>query len=301
MKHFLVKFSTCCLILIICVSVFFTLIDIKGWSDSTYKHFTSKGQKSLIVGTSRAAQGVVPAILNERLKTSGVYIPFYNFSLNVSESPFGELYYNAIRKKLGDTPEHNSIFVICVDPYALSDTEDELFPGNKRREYGGRLDKICHFCRPNFSYLFRYCRPNEWRNQYYEFLHDDGWLQINAEIDSSSVASRTEAKMNDYNQIFISQSEYRLRWLGRIIQLFQENGQVFLVRLPISKPMMQWEDEKWLDFNDDMRRIAKEFGVCYFDFTDQNEKYRTTDGNHIYKDDAALFSSALCDSILVKL
>jgi len=299
-KRFAVKTLSALLSFMVSVVICFAIMDVKGITDATYRKFTSKGQTSLVVGTSRAAQGILPRVLNDGLSSYGLDLPIFNFSFNVAESPYGEIYYHAIQRKLGGNTAHNSLSIVCVDPFAISDKPDEL-KGNCRREIGGMLDRIKRYYRPNFSYLFRYCYPREWKNMHYEELQDDGWLRINAEMDSISVSNRKSNKKDEYTQISIIPSPYRMDWLRKTIQLLKTNGLVILVRIPTSSFMNEWEDKQWPCFSDDMKRISEELEVIYIDFSDQYDSYETTDGNHLYKDAAADFSSALCDSIRLYL
>lgn len=296
MKKFVKKLIIYIAIVFLSIVILFFIIDAIGWSDHNYKRFTSKGQQSLIVGTSRAAQGIQPLIINEKLSSTDFELPIYNFSFNVGESPYGELYFNAIKRKLGENNDKNSIFIVSVDPFGLA-VEQKQDEGNYR-EYGRTLDKIRHFYKPQIYYLFNYCRPEKWRSSGYQTLHDDGWLEINVKFDSLSLKENIKRKMDDYNSHVISPSDYRIHWLVETIKLFKQNGTVFMCHIPISCEMSEWEDRSWPDFDKEMYEIAEQLNVCYFAFKKNRNDYRTTDGNHLFKDDGAFFTSDLCDSII---
>ncbi|TXE17115.1 hypothetical protein ES692_10680 [Psychroserpens burtonensis] len=90
MKSFIVKtmiffFFSILLFLGVCSQV-------DGYSDSFYINFTTPKQSSLILGTSRAAQGLQPKIFDTILKKQ-----FSNYSFTVLHSPFGETYLNSIK------------------------------------------------------------------------------------------------------------------------------------------------------------------------------------------------------------
>ena len=70
-----------------------------------------------------------------------------------------------------------------------------------------------------------------------------------------------------------------------------------MCRIPVHPQMMAIENRFWKNFDTDMSAIAEKYKIPYFNFTDQNQQYRTTDGNHLYKEDGAVFTKSLCDSI----
>lgn len=274
-----------------------TVVDILGWSDPYYKRFTSKTQQSLIIGTSRAAQGIVPEVFNMPSKYSLNIKPVYNFSFDIVYSPFGEVYYRAIRRKICDNSDDTVlVFIIAVDPMALS--IETGMDKTKLREYDGPLAKISLYCRPQYGYLFRFCHPYFWHMNDCSSLHDDGWLEIKGiPMDSISICKRTELKMLDYNGFSITKSDYRLYWLEKTIDMLQQRGEIFMCRIPVSSEMREWEDGQWPEFDDDMFAFAESKGIRYFPFSGWSGTLKTTDGNHLYKDDARVFTAALCDSI----
>lgn len=296
MKRFVVK---CVLWFVVCVTIAalaYSIIDGLGYSDHAYRRLTSHGEKSLIVGTSRPAQAIQPSIMEDCLQNLPYAHPVYNFSFNVGESPFGEVYYKAIKKKLGRNEDCNSLFIIAVDPFALSVEQEQ----DKKhfREEGRTLDQIKWYYRPQLKYLFLHCKPREWVRMKHECLHEDGWYEITPlSMDSDRVAENIQMKMTDYNSYRIVSSPYRLEWLERTITLFQENGTVFMCRVPVSSEMTTWENQQWPSFDEDMMALANKYGIRYFAFADQRNAYRTTDGNHLYKEDGAIFTKNLCDSI----
>ena len=76
---------------VICCHIF-----SENFIDYYYAKITNEGQ-SLIIGTSRASQGIIPDSVMRNTRFDG---PMLNFALSSFDSPFGEAYYNAIKKKL---------------------------------------------------------------------------------------------------------------------------------------------------------------------------------------------------------
>lgn len=297
MRKFLLGTLYVLAIMLVSVMVLLALLDRMGWSDSDYKRFTSGRQQSVIVGTSRAAQGIRPEVINSYFAISATSKPVYNFSFTVNASPYGEVYYEAIRKKVEANPSKGSLSIISVDPYSLSD-DTALDSERRKRESSQMLNKVRLYTRPQFGYLLRYCRPQVWRTSRECTLHDDGWLEIkDIPMDKESVAVRADRKMTEYGQITILPSEWRAHWLREIVELLQNNGEVYLCRIPVSEAMKAREDEMWPTFEDDMSDLADGCGVRYISFADFAGQYRTTDGNHLFKEDAMTFTECLCDSI----
>ena len=81
MKRFIVQFS---IIALIALSLFIWIFSFAdGTNDPFYLRFTSPKQNNLIIGTSRAAQGLQPKILNGICQTE-----FYNYAFTLGRSPF---------------------------------------------------------------------------------------------------------------------------------------------------------------------------------------------------------------------
>lgn len=297
MRSFLKSLLVFSVIILSLVLAAYTAIDALGWSDWAYKRFTSKGHKSLILGTSRAAQGIHPDIIDSKLNGLGYSLPIYNYSFTMTASPYGEVYYNSILKKLSPEMYKDGLFIMSVDPWCLSlsneDTKDRL------REEEECLNGMDLFMKPNFLYLWKYSKPLKFDRVM--TLNDNGWLEVNVPMDSVSLLERIEKKKKEYRIVDIKKSEYRINWLIKTIEMLKVKGKVYLVRIPASEYFFDMEKMYWPEFESDMRAIAKKQCVDYISFSDVFGKYRTTDGQHIYKDDGVRFTKDLCDSIMTRL
>lgn len=58
-----------------------------GYTDPFYIRFTTPKQNNLILGTSRAAQGLQPDVFKDILETD-----VYNYAFTVTHSPYGPTY-----------------------------------------------------------------------------------------------------------------------------------------------------------------------------------------------------------------
>jgi hypothetical protein len=287
--------TTICFIVLITTLLFSVIyvIDISGWSDWAYKRFRSSGEKSLILGTSRAAQGLRPEIINSEMAGLGYHLPIYNFSFTMMSSPYGEIYYNAIKKKLSTESFRNGLFILSIDPWSLGfinhETEDSL------REKGDCLEGVDYYMRPNIQYILKYARPLTYDKAL--ILHDDGWLEVTVPMDTVYVLERSRKKEIEYENMFFVKSEYRLLWLCKIIRLLKTKGTVILVRIPAAVFFKDLENKHWPTFDEEMDEFARRENVLYISFENRFGCYQMVDGQHIFKDNAAFFTKELCDSI----
>lgn len=280
------------IVILLLVGVLF-LIDGLGWSDWAYKRFRETDEKSLILGTSRAAQGIHPDVIEKEMSNMNFAFPIYNFSFTMPSSPYGEVYYKAIEKKLYSQSYNNGLFIVTVDPWSLGFEEEENEVN--LREKDGCLAGVKTFMKPNFIYLWKYARPLSFSSAMK--LKDNGWLQVNVPMDSLSVKKRIDNKKYQYKDKKSCKSDYRIKWLVKTIQMLKTRGYVFLCRIPASQYFYEKENANWPKFEEDMLNIAEKNGIPYFSFKNVLLKYRTIDGQHLYKDDGAIFTKDLCDSI----
>ncbi len=96
-------------------------------------------------------------------------------------------------------------------------------------------------------------------------------------------AKRVRNLLNDQRKeaLEVGYSPLRYEYLRRTIELLSTTGNVRVVRLPISRPLLAIEDSLMPDFNERMRRLADQMDVPYIDFTDSVDRYTYTDGGHV--------------------
>jgi len=272
-----------------------------GKTDPFYLRFTSKKQHSLIIGTSRAAQGVVPKVLNRILNKEKFEGPIYNYSFTVLHSPFGETYYKAIKAKI-DGATNKGLFIVSIDPWSIGSRTDL----NYLRETKMELAKISSYNNyPNYDYL-----NNAYQGSYFHllkkkiiyddkfFLHDDGWLEISLILTPELIKKGSEQKINNYKKKELPNykiSLERIKYVEKTIQMLKKYGQVVLVRLPVDERML--EVEQLLDpiFNQRIKKMGEKHGCEVFIYND--EDYLFPDGNHLHKESGKTFSIKLANDI----
>jgi hypothetical protein len=269
-----------------------------GHVDAFYGRFTSPPAGSLIIGTSRAAQGIQPAVLEASLGQQ-FEKPLLNYAFTLTHSPYGPAYLRSIQRKLRPTIK-NGLFIVAVDPWSLSLAGPEgSFPED--HSFIGELHQVSQ--NPNLPYLTRYQTKPLYRllldyATATERLHPDGWLEVNIGTDSAQVRARTARKLEDYRLLAARQhlSAGRLEALRQTIRLLKQHGRVYLVRLPVGPSLLRLEQSYQPGFDQLMRQTATALAVPYLDYSAQ--PYATTDGNHLQKSASSEFSAQLSKDLL---
>ena len=271
---------------------------LRGGVDAFYGRFASPAAGSLILGTSRAAQGIRPAVLAARL--GGQFEgPMLNYAFTLTHSPYGPAYLASIRRKLRPEVRHG-LFIVAVDPWSLSaagraDTAVvEQFPEDN--SFIGQLHQVSQ--NPNLAYLTRYQTKPLYRLPLdfataTERLHPDGWLEVNIGLDSAQVRARTARKLQDYLQLAATQhlSAGRLAALRQTIAFLKPHGRVVLVRLPVGPGLRALEQHYQPGFQQRMQQLAAAFAIQYLEYS--AAPYVTTDGNHLQKAASKKFTEQL--------
>jgi hypothetical protein len=279
---------------------YFILIQIDGSSDPVYLRFTTPKQASLIIGTSRAAQGLMPEILNDKLGRNDIY----NFSFTIEHSPFGPVYLNSIKKKLL-TEVQNGIHIVAVDPWSISTPKEDVNNANNFKERKLALGNTPFInTNPNLWYVWKnYNEPLYTlvlKPKSKMFLHNDGWLEVTVKMTDEAVQERTKRKLFEYTKDKLyayAGSPIREEYLVQTLELLKQHGKVYLVRMPVSNVMMDLENKYMPDFDHKMKTISTQLGTPYFDLTVLNDSCAFTDGNHLYKDSGKMVSEYLANKL----
>jgi hypothetical protein len=298
MRTFLTK--TIAFAALIIASVYGVLIQADGGTDPFYLRFTTPKQSSMILGTSRAAQGIRPDVLNPLLD----HPDLFNYAFTVQHSPYGPTYLKSITQKL-DTATIDGLFILSVDPWSISSTGIDPNDTLQFHELGGALALVPRVdVDPNLPYLL-----HSYRDHYIKifapspmFLHENGWLEVSISMDEASVQDRTARKIESYrnSSLPIFQfSQERLRYLVKTIQFLQQYGTVMMARLPVHPELMAIDDQLMPDFNRIIEATARARHIDYYDMTHLNEQFGYTDGNHLSKESAIEVSELIASRVLV--
>jgi len=302
MKKFLIKLSPYVLGLLVIHFFWSTFAD--GNTDGDYRRFTGNNPNNMIIGDSRSAQGIVPQILDENINNH----QFFNFSFNIVASPFGSVYLEAIKRRL-DPKTKNGIFIVSVNPWSISSTrntenveefpEEELSSLRNMHFYDLNVNYEYLIKNYNKSWYFLYRDSERQGLRSNSYLHQDGWLEVTVDMDSTEVKKRMVSKIEDYQGYAKAKkiSPKRIEALKETIRFLQKHGRVYLVRLPASKNIVEIEKKTFPDSDILFKNIASEFNIKYFNFIDDNSDYQYTDGNHLYKDSSKILTKKIADSI----
>jgi hypothetical protein len=303
MRSFLLKIS-------VALGIAFAMHVIAGFfsgghTDDFYLRLTTPRAKSMIIGSSRAAQGIHPDSLQRVCAALRRDLPIFNFAFTSMASPFGETYWKAIQSKI-DTGTTSGLFMICVEPYTLGgihvEAEKEQ-PKDLIEEKGILYNAHILNSYPNWEYLLKHYSYGWGRlaltslgfyNDFTE-LHSNGWLEVRLKVDSATAQHRANDvlydKRNDVGNFALS--PYRLHWLRETIAYLKRFGKVVMIRVPVSRQFYDFEQALAPSFDDTMQAEADHHEIEYINFQYMAESLTYKDGHHMQLTSTAIFSSGL--------
>lgn len=269
--------------------------------DEFYGRFTTPKQHSLILGTSRAAQGLNPEVINQELGRNDLF----NYSFTNEHSPYGPVYLRSIQSK-HDAIGHDGIFILTVDPWNIGSDKNNPDDESLFRENDLMLHGMWDVnSSPNLLYLLHY-----YEGSYYNILkkkqdpqlhlRPNGWLEVMVPMDSTSVEKRTKDRLKLYREETLKRyafSSSRLSWLGKTVEYLKPFGKVYLVRLPVSDEMIDIELEQNKSFDVIIREFASTMNLPYLDLSSDNDSIAFTDGNHIARGSTPIVSRKVAEFI----
>jgi hypothetical protein len=283
-----------------CVWAACTAVLFNGHTDDHYERISSPRQAALILGTSRAAQGLVPEEIDARSLGSAARL--YNFAFTSATSPYGRTYYEAIERKLVRLPlGQPGLFLLEVSPLAISIGKGKAATFREDEGFLAKLHSVS--LAPNVEYPFYVAdrgydiidrTVRRWRGRTRLFLHADGWLEVTP-VEAGRVEDNIRTKLEDYGATFEA-NEYspeRAAYLERTLALLTPLGRTALVLVPIDPRLRALERGYMPDFDARMRALAERWQVTYADLSDLDAEVATNDGNHLRRDSARRVSREL--------
>jgi hypothetical protein len=311
MKKFLYRIILFLITISLLLGLYLVFIIIyPEYVNTEYYRFVTPRAHSLILGTSRAAVGIQPDIINRKIYDGKPILTNHAFSIVASK--YGPLYFKELKQKI-DTSKTNieSIFVLSVDPWVLSEDstnfptkEEDLWENNNPIPVG-KLKRVD--INPNFEYLWNY-----WGNRFLPFkecfkhlinysdiwtLESNGWVNIDVPMDSATINRRIKDGIDSYKENKMVYNPVRFKYLRITIEYLSKYGHVYLVRIPITKPMYELETKKFPDFDLYMDTLVADYKVKYINMFHQTSGYDFVDHHHMAKNSALFFSEELADSI----
>lgn len=277
-----------------------------GTADPFYQRFTTPKQSALILGNSKAAQGIIPDVLDQKLfQKFGSKI--YNYSFTVYNSPYGPVYLESLTNKL-DEKSKVGYFVVTVDPWSIS--SDIIDPNNsdhfeEKDLFLAAIKNVCSH--PNLTYFIHWFDLSFYEIILMRFkndlskLHDNGWYETTGDMNENAVLKRREFMVNFYGDFLnkYSYSEERFKFLQKTIKFLKTKGPVYLVRMPLHQDILEVENKLDPNFNSKMDSLAEQINVPYFNFEENDNRWVFKDGLHLTVESAKDFSSELSQRILL--
>ena len=249
----------------------------KNKFDPYYVKLLNKTDRGLILGDSRALQGINPECLN---------FPTFNFAFTIGHSPYDDSYLKLIIKKVDTISKVKRYHIISLTPWSI------LNPENADQDINPYFSEKLNlpFTKPNWEYIAKF-----WDLSFVNSLKllrskgyttNFGWNNQN--IDSSElhkeyprrVREKIQNYKSKYNKQKITLESHRVKNLINIIEFMKKTGSISIVRLPVSKEMLELENQMFPSFNDLCIELAKGNNIEFVNLTDLH--IQTTDGNHIW-------------------
>lgn len=303
MKSFFIKLIVFSIMLI----SFYSLLVYKlsdDFVDIYYKKFTQESG-GLIIGISKASKGINPSIIENELDSFNYDLPLVNFALNVNNSKYGDVYFEAIKKKLKPNSK-KQLFILSVSPgsfaapYSIS--ANDIIKIDKNTILGKvSLVKT----NPNYNYIVNtYNKPlynalhpyEKWENY---TLHDNGWLEVKLKESKAIQIRNTKLWKSDvirhFKENVIKQeiSNYRINSFIEMVKFLKEKGDVFLVLIPEDKELMALEKNFSPNFESKIDSISNNLNVPFLNYSNLVDKFKTYDGLHFESEGAQEFTKTL--------
>ena len=283
-----------------------------GYVDHYYPKFTHEAG-SLILGDSRAQEGIMPSVIEDELPQYSK--PVLNFAFKLAQSSYGPVYLKAIKKKL-KKDNRGGLFIIAVTPanLAIHESMDDIV--DDKFDTFSILNRIDNFnSDPNFDYIRKFYSKSLYKGflevrdpMDFQITHDDGWLETPLKTERFELGEkeikaaklkllRTYAKhVGSYRP-----SNVRVEYLKKTIELLKEHGQVVLVRMPADPEVRIFENQLQEDFEEAVTAISEEHKVPYITYLPNDGQYKTYDGSHLAAEGAYDFTHSLCEIIKTDL
>lgn len=276
-----------------------------GKADPFYRRVIGGKKKSLIIGTSKAAQGLVPSVLNTKL---GLYgdDELYNFGFTITLSPFGDAYNIAIKKKIHEHT-NDGIFIVTVDPWSLfsfkSDPNDRSLMVDEKL-FLGKLSSVSSNI--NFEYLLKYYINSYWEIPTRYFLDnpmnlmESGWLMVKPQPDGERQNRVYNSRVLEYKKkaMDLRFSKYRFSKFVELINYLQKKGSVYVIAMPVDENIYQIEKAIYPEMISEVEDICKLRKIPFKDFNYKNVFYRYNDGVHLNYKASPIFSNDVANWIL---
>ncbi len=305
LNKFLIKLVVLCIAFIGVYALFINKLS-KGTVDIYYNKLNQEAG-SLILGLSRADQGISPYIIENDLSSFDFSKPVINFAMNAHQSAFGEVYLKGVMKKI-ENNNNNGIFIISLNPgnftVPITTSEENVFSLDKASIIGS-INNLTK--KPNYDYLIsKYESPlystffdkKNWRHL---VSHNNGWNEVILISENDTI---TEADINNWKSQTIDYykrevekirvSNYRMSYFIKTIEFLKTKGSVFLIRMPSDISVLKFAKNNWSDFDHDMDSVSTLYNVPYFNYSSQSNEYKTYDGSHLESESAKKFTKQLC-------
>ncbi|WP_040472524.1 hypothetical protein [Aquimarina agarivorans] len=275
MKRFILK---ALLFFSVVVGIFSMILLFYGsYVDYFYEKFTSPKASSMIIGDSRALQGIQPQVINQNLVNQNISLPMFNYSFTIAQSHIGPLYRKSILKKI-DKKTTNGLFILALNPWMFGSKKTNNNYKGEFKELGQPPHNMNYVSmNPNFEYLIKNLNFFHFKGVFRKSskLHKNGWLEeTNLPSDQNVFNDWKNNQLKIFNGFIKNYkvSKYRMKSLDTLVKNLKKYGEIAIVRTPIDEEMLNLEKTFFKDFDKFMYEISESNNIHYFNFTQSNLK-----------------------------
>lgn len=309
MRYFILKLILFCVLLASAYAFMVNRLS-EGYVDMYYPKYTQDAG-SLVIGLSRADQGIAPKTVSENLDRK-IDLPLVNFAAN--QYYYGEVYLEAIKKKL-KKGNHKGMFILSVSPGSFTAPIGFGAEGIKKMDEKAAIGKTEDFSSdPNYSYIINCYGQGLYHALFTQrapgnvITHNNGWNEVLVSGNDFTLSDALKLDWKRQNIAYFQRrlpkeetKSYRWEWFGRTIEYLKDKGQVVLVRMPADKEIIDFENENSPNFRKSMDSITKIHQIPYLDYSINTQDYETYDGSHLHSESAIQFSTQLAKDMAVHI
>ncbi len=287
---------------------------------------------SMIFGTSRSAQGVNPAVLEQYAPHTGKW---FNFSFTLGSSPWNEAYAGAIIEKIDCSiqSDKKSTFLFFVDPWALDERRGKGSVGwfskpwsfvctpsllgvlSYSQEKTNPLDVISFGSGSDFLSVFWSSLPRQIlatirKSQSFPSLQgvqSNGWLPNVSIKTKEQIRQSIEEKLKEYQTKQIGENWPDSRNVESVSKVVHhiystyEQYDIILIRPPVTREMYELEQQLFPKANNTFLELARLNNVGFIDANKQwanNNDFLYNDAHHLNTEGAKEFSKFLAEYLM---
>jgi len=283
-------------------------------NDSNLHKLHPTDYEGLILGTSRAAQGIDPLELAHgcELLSGG-----FNFAFNISDSPWSAQYATICVAQIEKAPEASlNYLLLSIDPWSLMPSTKSPSPwidindanlcirAHRYALASEILPRVLGSSESNLATALVGRIKSSHHNPYRTRVTEQGWLPNKRYRNPEWAAEETQRHIANYRKTYPRNENWpsaqSLSGIKSIVSSFKERnptGHIIFLRPPVTQEMLNLEDEVFPEFESMCEELAEQQDVAFVDANVLLLTLHFNDAHHLHFEDAQTFSFALGENL----